>query len=170
MICIAILGVIAAFTIPKMIQTQRNSNYNAIAKEAMATISNAYQTAKLNGTLTPNTRPEDLTQYMNYVATVPWNMVLDYRPNFGGSTFNCLNCIKLHNGAVLAPIQNSFSSPSATCPPNGMVNYVLDPDGYYSGVPDSLILTLTYEGRIGSRAYSCYGTNNTADDPTWFSF
>ncbi len=170
LISLAILGVIATFIIPKIVQNQRNSNYNAIAKEAMATISNAYQAAKLNGTLSPNTLPQDLTQYMNYVAPVPFATVLDYRPNHVLTSFTCANCIKLHNGAVLAPINSSFSAQSATCPPNGLVNYVLDPDGYYSGVPNSLILTLTYEGRIGSRTYSCFGTNNTADDPDWFSF
>lgn len=43
LIALSILGVIATFTIPKVLQSQQNGKYNTMAKEAIATISQAYQ-------------------------------------------------------------------------------------------------------------------------------
>lgn len=40
LIALAILGVIAAFSIPKVLSAQQNQTYNAIAKEAAATYQN----------------------------------------------------------------------------------------------------------------------------------
>ncbi|MBL8031855.1 MAG: prepilin-type N-terminal cleavage/methylation domain-containing protein [Candidatus Doudnabacteria bacterium] len=38
LIALVILGVIATFTIPKVLYANQNTKYNAIAKEAMGTI------------------------------------------------------------------------------------------------------------------------------------
>ena len=48
LIALAILGVIATFTIPKILDSGSNSQWNAIGKEAAAMVSGAYQSYKLD--------------------------------------------------------------------------------------------------------------------------
>lgn len=43
MIALAILGVITTFTIPKVLNSQQNGKFKAIAKEDMSMVSAAYQ-------------------------------------------------------------------------------------------------------------------------------
>lgn len=43
LISLAILGVIATFTIPKIIKAQQDAKFNAIAKEAATMVTGAYQ-------------------------------------------------------------------------------------------------------------------------------
>ncbi len=176
LMCIAILGIIATFTIPKLLQTQQDGRNRSVAKEAMATISQAYETAKLNGTLTNTMNGWSLTPYMNYAAILPGGTTLDERPNFLGPSFNCgaNSCLRLHNGAVLTPYNSSSfaatASGGACVASGGYTDFTLDPDGQYSGTVDSLRIVLSYDGRVGTRAYSCMGTNNSVDDPSWFQF
>ena len=47
LIALAILGVIATFTIPKILDSGTDSKRNAIAKEIAATVSGAYQNYKI---------------------------------------------------------------------------------------------------------------------------
>ena len=174
LIALSILGVIAAFTIPKVLQSQQDERKRAITKEVMATLSQALQAARLDGTLTNTMTASSLTPYMNYTAVLAAGTTFDERPNYLGPTFTCAasSCIRLHNGAVLTPMNGStFISNATTCATNGYVDYTLDADGTYTGTADSIRLRLTYEGRAGTRAYtSCAGTGNSADDPSWFSF
>lgn len=101
LISLAILGVITTFTIPKILGSSQNQQYSAAAREAIATISGAYQQHQLNGLLTTSTKPSDLTQYMNFVA-VDTASQLD---SHSGGTKTCDNttstCIKLQNGGTL---------------------------------------------------------------------
>src|SRR5687768_5229337 len=100
LIALAILGVIATFTIPKVLQSQSDGKYKAVAKEAAATISAAYDAYKLKTTPTAATRSDDLTPFMNYVKvdSTTWS---DDVP--GAGAWQCGgNCLLLHNGAILA--------------------------------------------------------------------
>lgn len=67
LISLAILGVIATFTIPKILSSQQNGQYNAEAKEVASMISGAYQAYSLNNTVSGSTTLGALTPYMNYV-------------------------------------------------------------------------------------------------------
>lgn len=67
LIVLAILGVIATFTIPKILVAQQNQQYNAIAKETAGSIAAAFSTMQLNGLVTTSTKPSDFTPYLNYV-------------------------------------------------------------------------------------------------------
>ena len=49
LIALLILGEISTFTIPKIIYSQQNQKYNAIAKESAAMISAAYQQYQYSG-------------------------------------------------------------------------------------------------------------------------
>lgn len=68
LIALAILGVIATFTIPKILATQTNGKYNAMAKEAAGMVSDAYRLYKASNTVSASTKPSDLTPYLNYVC------------------------------------------------------------------------------------------------------
>ena len=61
LIALAILGVIATFTIPKILTSQANSQRNAIAKEVMSMISGAHQQLKSNNALSTSTTMGALT-------------------------------------------------------------------------------------------------------------
>lgn len=69
LISLAILGVIATFVIPKILIAQTNSKYNAIAKESAAMVSGAYQQYQSQNSVTSGVGIEDMTQFMNYIAT-----------------------------------------------------------------------------------------------------
>src|SRR5690349_7432884 len=66
LISLAILGVIATFTIPKILQAQQNQQYNAVAKEAAGTITQAYQAYKLAGGDSATMNAEAISTYFNY--------------------------------------------------------------------------------------------------------
>jgi prepilin-type N-terminal cleavage/methylation domain-containing protein len=143
LISLAILGVIATFTIPKILTSQQNAQYNALSKETIAMVAAAYQQAQLAGTVTTATKLQDLTSYMNYVA-LDTASTIDGFP--GGVTPTCSNtskCLKLHNGALLYLDGNSFAD-------NGgqVVFAVIDPDGRSTGVQDSQGMLLYYTGRV----------------------
>ena len=52
LIALAILGVIATFAIPKVLNSQQDGKLNAIGKETAAALSEAYQVYRLNSTVT----------------------------------------------------------------------------------------------------------------------
>ena len=106
LIALAILGVIATFTIPKVITAQQNRQANSIAKEAASMIAAAYQQALLSGTWTTNTASSALSQYMNYVSVLPSGSSIDRDPGNGGT--GCVSngvCLKLHNGGQIILIK-----------------------------------------------------------------
>jgi prepilin-type N-terminal cleavage/methylation domain-containing protein len=180
LIALAILGVIATFTIPKIIVGQQNSSYNAIAKEAAATISAAYQQAKLAGTVSTSTKASDLTPYMNYIKYDTSGTILD---NYQTATFSTCNtfspCVKLHSGGTLVLYDAaSFSGSNTT----NAIWFVFDPDSVYSGTTNgpgkAVDFALYYDGRLSSLArisantVSADGTRNpnASYDPSWFNW
>ena len=67
LIALAILGVIATFTIPKILDSGSNSKWNAVTLEAVSMVSQAYQLYKMENTPTATTGLRDFTTYLNYV-------------------------------------------------------------------------------------------------------
>lgn len=98
LIALAILGVIATFTIPKVLASQTSAKYKAIGKEAAAMVSQALEVYKSEHTVDQNTRFGDLTQYMNYVDTTS---IVDYVPTETTRDCSIHECLKLHSGAIL---------------------------------------------------------------------
>lgn len=161
LISLAILGVIATFTIPKILTSQQNAQYNALSKETIATVAAAYQQAQLAGTVTTAAKLQDLTPYMNYVALDTASTV-DGFPS-GVATLTCSNtskCLKLHNGALLYFDGNSFADNGGN-----VVFAVIDPDGRSTGVQDSQGMLLYYTGRVIT-----YGDIlGSSFAPTWYT-
>lgn len=70
LIALAILGVIATFTIPKILGTQQDGRNNAIAKEIAGTMATALESLRLSGELDQNTNIAHLTPYLNYAKII----------------------------------------------------------------------------------------------------
>ncbi len=184
LISLAILGVIATFTIPKILSTQQNQKFNAVAKETAAMISGAYQAYQLSGASTTVMRTQDLTAYFNY-ASIDTTSQVDDVP--GGTSFNCnggFPCYRLHNGGVLYYWTDNFCNGTPTA-----IAYGFDPDGVYSGTTNGTGKAVRFflynngglrtEGTLLSNTvWNNTGTSNCnynrsaipASDPSWFSW
>lgn len=184
LIALSILGVIATFTIPKVLQSQRNQAWNSEAKEAMATISAAYQAYQLNKGANANTAPENVATYFNYVKVATSNAQGTFDGPPGDGTYGCGTgiCYYLHNGSLIYS-SSGWESFGGTNPTN-FVSYFYDPDGKVTGADmtnGSLALTLYYNGKVNLNANqkgtdqsfvggSLVGGNPWAPTPNWFSW
>lgn len=159
LIAIAILGIIAVFTIPKVLNSSQNEEWNSTAKEVAGAISSAFSTYQLENTVTSNTSPKDLTQYFNYVS-IDTSSIIDNIPVVGG-TRSCSDskpCLKMHNGGIVQFNDTDFSS-------TGFVRIWFDPDGINSGNEDTVNFILYPSGRLTTAAVI-----NPLMDPAWFSW
>jgi prepilin-type N-terminal cleavage/methylation domain-containing protein len=184
LIALGILGMIATFTIPKVLQAQQNSKFNATAKEAASMIAGAFSAYQSGSSIAGSTGPKDLTPFMNYVAVVnDGSLVIDDYPT--KNSFACSGhfvCLVLHNGAILEYGDNmTFGGTAST----NAIFFYLDPDGKYSNSTStpgkSLVLFMYPNGRITSYAGILSNTYtdfqgglpnnpNAAFEPDWFSW
>lgn len=175
LIALAILGVIATFTIPKVLSSQQDSKNSAIAQEAAGMIAGAFDAYKQTHTVTNSTSTKDLTPYLNY-ALIQTSGLVD--KNQTEDTFDCAaaTCLKMHNGSVFYLFDINFAGTSST----NTILFYLDPDGVGQSTTDgpgkSVVFFLYPNGRIstyGSIApgsTSSWGAHNTCPgcDPPWF--
>ena len=168
LITLAIVSLIATFTIPKIITSQASSQKNATAKEVAGMISAAYQQLQQTNTVSSATNASDLTPYMNYVSVTTTGSV-DLPPT-QGAIWSCSSlqpCLILHNGGKLLSQNNPFGSTTQ----GARLLFLFDPDTvwYSSGAPDdssrSVQFLLYYNGKISSRASISPG-----NDPSWFNW
>jgi prepilin-type N-terminal cleavage/methylation domain-containing protein len=179
LIALAILGVIATFTIPKVLQSQADGKYNAIAKEAAGFVYAAYGQATLQG-FNQNLQTRQLTPYLNYVK-FDTTSVID--SHYGSGTRPCDNnqpCILLHNGARVQLTQNYFNGTANT----NAIWFRVDPDGKETVTgsttsPGKSVNFFIYaNGRLTTGGGCLTGTTYDAgvvpcgsgDDPPWFSW
>lgn len=148
LIALVILGEIANFTIPKLLNSQQNARKATAAKEFVGTVSAAYQAYQQAGNVPDaNTSLASLTPYMNYVKIVSDNSKIDGDSANGTGGFTCSNgnpCIALHSGARAYLSGYAFGGTGST---NGFV-YLFDPNGTYDTTTDSCWYGLYYNGRI----------------------
>lgn len=180
LISLAILGVIATFTIPKVLNAQQEGQSNAIAKETAAALANAFDAYRLNNSLTPTTNGGAITPFLNYVAMDSMS-VIDNHPT--QSSINCssgLPCMVLHNGAIIKPSSRQFGGLETT----NAIFFYMDVDAQYSGsTADSpgkgIVFFLYPNGLLRTRATvlpnttDSTATNYNPDpnyDPGWFSW
>ncbi len=177
LIALAILGVIATFSIPKLLQAQANQQKMALAKEVAGSLSEALLLYKSRVGITPGvSNAADLFQYMNYLR-LDTTSAVDAYPLFGGP-FNCdvsNPCIRLFNGGLLRVSDPSWSGTAAT----SAISFIFDPDGAVTGANDSVNLSLYADGTVRSRRYlkgsTEYATGvfrgpDSNGDPVWFSW
>lgn len=155
MAVLALLAVIAMFTIPKILNTSTTNTWTAQAKEEFSMISQAYLQYKFeNGMEVSNAAANystNLTNVFNYVA-VDSTTVIDHVP--GQTSVACSLttahiCLKMHSGGMLLiPLYNHFGVADA----NHYVYFLYDPDGRYSGSATgkgkSITVDLHYDGGL----------------------
>ena len=190
LIALALLGIIAAFTIPKILQNSGNNAYNSQAKEYMGMLSTAYVSDLLNNKLTSTTT---LTQFIDAHLNVTrdTSSLTDVAASIGSTVpvGNCAQpprwCYRLSNGAIMtAAIDEKYNNTD----PSAAWGVVIDLDGKPSGAVSSpgdvfiFFLMLKdghlYTGGTLPVALNQYYVDNTSNivspgiykDPTWFSF
>lgn len=180
LIALVILGLIATFTIPKVLQSQQESRFKAVGKEVASMLSGAYQAYQQQNTASAATSINNLTPFMNYVRVATNGLTLDDNPTQASCTCTAaIPCLVLHNGGVARYTNGeTFNNTAAT----NALGFEVDPDGVYSGTTNGqgkmLSLFLYFNGRI-----STYGTispnacssggcvsTNASRDPSWFAW
>jgi prepilin-type N-terminal cleavage/methylation domain-containing protein len=177
LIALAILSVIATFTIPKIISNQQDGRNNAIVKETAATMVAAFQQHQQLGLLTTSMNASALFPYINYLK-IDTTSLLDGLQTQGSVTCTSRPCIALPNGAIIYPGVGVFSGTNTT----NAIHFYIDPDGQYSGTTNgpgkSVGMFLYYNGRITTYGTADVGTlyaggtivATPAYDPPWFSW
>lgn len=176
LIALSILGVIATFTIPKVLQGQQNGQYKAMAKEVAGMVSEAYSTYRLKNSSGAGTGMKDLTPFMNYVSVNTTSQFYDDRPNGWGSVWcGTYQCLKLHNGSVLG-YDPGMSFGGITT--NNAVWFAFDPDASKTVTGSGVGFWLYYDGKIRTFSTMLPATLTStvpywpdpAGDPTWFDW
>lgn len=142
LIALAILGVIATFTIPKVLNSATNSKDTAKFKEAMSAISGAHSVARSENSLDATTRPFDLMSYINYVGRENSSSQFVSDDLTSGGNCGSLNCFRLHSGGLLSASTGSFAGTGAT----NAIYFGYNPDG--NDATNGTIIFLFYNGRI----------------------
>lgn len=183
LIALALLGAIAAFTIPKIMVSQNNARFNSIAKETMATISEAYVLLKQskNYEIPTTTIGADLFPFMNTLG--PVSVSIDSVP-VDSTIYDCSSaeyvCHRLSNGSVLLahsasgiPLY-SFGGTST----GHAINFLLDPDGRQTNKQDSIAIWIFYNGKVTTASHlpptgalrSSGAPQFPYNDPAWFQW
>lgn len=134
LVALVILGLLAMFTIPKILSSSRNNEYKYRVQVAASMISGAYVRYLADNTVTGSLRPGDLTPYMNYLSYINDSSVsIDNHYGYTGS-FACNSgttpCVKLQNGAVIRFYNGENLGQVA---PNYAIIFQVDPDGTNAG-------------------------------------
>lgn len=189
LITLAIMGVLAACTIPPLFQmpaSSSNNRYSAIAKDTEFMILTAYETYKAQTTQVPSGMQFNaLTPYFNYVSLDTSTSTVITGPTQGQGSYGTLNCgtqfignlicYHLHNGAIIwywDPVY--FGGTNTT----NAIWFNIDPDG--SGPATALQVYLTYPGYIYTVKtipttitmgfiFSTTTQAPTSQDASWFS-
>lgn len=192
LICLAIIGVLATFSIPALFQvpaSSRSSKHNAIAGDVAFMLTSAFEQYRAANPDVSTMRTGNLTPYLNFVSVDTGSSTLvDNIP--GSGSFTCsstIPCYKLHNGGTLY-----FWSADGFCnsgsDPTG-VTYAFDPDGIYSnstadGPSKAIRLWIYSDGTIrtegtlksttrwnSSGGQTCNQTRSAipSNDPLWFT-
>jgi len=179
LICLLILGVIAVFTIPKILSSQQDNRFNAIAKEDASAIAAAYKAYVHNNGASSAISLSSLTTYLNYTA-VDTSSLIDSYP--GQTSLNCSSwaCYRMANGSILAfDAGQTFGATDDLA----ISYFYVDPDGVYSGSTTgnskSVVFFIYYNGRITSQETAAAGSHDVwgtiynpatqvGKDPAWF--
>jgi prepilin-type N-terminal cleavage/methylation domain-containing protein len=180
LIALAILAVIATFTIPKILATQQNQQHIAQAKEVAAMLVGALEQAKAAGVVNINTTPINLIPYMNYLSMVTDGTVMDSVPTGTYQACTASNpCLKMVNGGILWLQNWRFGGTSSLY----TIEMIYDPDASNNttdptdGPLKAVQFTLYYDGFITTRGnmkpntcntFGCTNQPNSSLDPSWF--
>jgi prepilin-type N-terminal cleavage/methylation domain-containing protein len=180
LIALAVLGVIATFTIPKVLGSQTDAKNRAICKEAAAMVTQAYQTWKIDHV--PSATQSTVDDLMPLTNNLGIDTSTTIDSAYSGNPYACsapnAQCYQLHSGAMI--IFNKGIRFGGTNANNGIL-FIVDPDGIASN-NKSVGFALRFNGKLDT--YGTMGTINYADDtwpggssgtagipdPTWFTW
>lgn len=182
LISLAILSVIAVFTIPKIIGASTDSRFNAIAKEDIAALSGSIQNLKATGNMNASTKWSDIVAYLNYITLDSSGSLIDAQ--YSTTTYTCSSartCIRMHNGSVI--MYRTSISFGGTGNLNAMHVHI-DPDGVVTnggttdGPGKAVAVFFYYNGRVADEGNIDVNTQNnsatynpnTGNVPPWFSW
>jgi prepilin-type N-terminal cleavage/methylation domain-containing protein len=179
LIALAILGVIATFTIPKILTATGTSQLKAVAKESASILSGAYQDFATNYSVTSTTGPATtgFLANVNYVAVVTGAGFATAQTGLPVACVTGTNtCLQLHNGAILQYRNaNQFGGTAGT----NYVHFNVDPDGTKSNTAGDIVtfklyangkLTDTTNGTGTTGSGGTAGTDYVATTPSWFTW
>ena len=178
LIALGLMGVLAAFTIPKVLSSMNSNAYNAKAKEVVVMVQTAYSNYQEENVPTATTFADNLTPFMNYVKRVT-NTTIDAVP--GSATINCANawerCYLMKNGSTLRMLADGFGGTETT----NALEFNIDPDSKVTGSQSgqSVGFTLYYDGIVRvcnnrrtptyTQFAGPYGSDPNCQ-PSWFSW
>lgn len=181
LIALAILGVIATFSIPKIIIAQQSAQKLSVAKEVSAAVAGAYQALKNSQGVSANTSFGDLTPYLNYVAI---NTTAQLDDRVGANTmYDCSTgtwtCLQMHGGGILYYNSTTFTAAAS----NYAIGFFYDPDGVRTGIAGdapgkAVLFTVSYNGKLstlntvapGTVLYTGTWNPGSHPDASWFSW
>jgi prepilin-type N-terminal cleavage/methylation domain-containing protein len=181
LISLGILGIIATFTISKILTSSQEGKYDAMAKEAAATIAQAYQEHKRLGLVSANTSPADLFQYINYVRMDTSTQIDSHQGVADAQCDGTSPCVLMHNGGILMAKRTTCDDFGGTSSLH-VVEFLFDPDARYSGSTTgnykAVQFMLYYNGFLTTRGNIKNNTDCGAGawgpfpsyDPPWFSW
>jgi prepilin-type N-terminal cleavage/methylation domain-containing protein len=182
LVSLAVLGLIAAFAIPKILNAVTERTARTAAIEAGSTLGAAlvsfYADKQLLAT-TSETSVDILTK-VNYAREVT-GVTLTAGPGQGvGSTCDgtTIHCVAMHTGTIIAT-KVGDQLKSMTPGRRGTVVYLIDPDG--TGPNDPVQYIFSRDSKLYTKAHaamwaSTYDLGNgddldvLNDDPLWYSF
>lgn len=173
LIALAILGVIATFTIPKVLSSSSSSQNTAIAKEAASIVSGSFAAFDLEGDVSATTTAAQLTPFINYVRVDTSNT------NQSGLAENCVAatpCLMLHNGGTLQYVAagnfNADANGSITSGTDAIL-FNVDPDSD-SASAGPVTFVLFSNGRLSTGQHAgtysaTAGLTAVTTDPTYIA-
>ena len=178
LVTLTILGIIFVWTIPKVLNSTDNAKRNAMAKETIGAISNAFQIVQLNRDLQATTRMDDLRPYLNYVS-MDTSGTIDGPVGQGTYTCNAtFPCFNLHNGSRIYYNACQFAALDST----HAIGFILDTDNVSTaattGQTKSVFIYLFGDGRMVDWANTpsnftyctLSATPAPSSTPTWFKW
>lgn len=150
LLALLILGAIATFTIPKVLNSTSSSQNGAISMEAMATMSEAFQLYAMENDITNGIGMHDinLATRLNFVedrTTTVDNAVVDF--NCGTGYY----CYALHNGGIIQIGGHEYGT-------GDYITANFDPDGDGGEEPFTLIFYRNGRVTTGENATGTSGT------------
>jgi prepilin-type N-terminal cleavage/methylation domain-containing protein len=126
LIALVILGVIATFTIPKVVQNQRDQRYNAVVKEAASAVVQAYGLYQKDNGFSTSVTMDDFIPYLGYVKHNPPFRVDGVWGNLDIHCGGTSGCLLLSSGAT---IQWTFGENFSGTGTTNAIRFVVDPNG-----------------------------------------
>jgi prepilin-type N-terminal cleavage/methylation domain-containing protein len=168
LIALTILGVIATFTIPKVLNSSATGSNKAVAKEVAAMISEAFTARVLSTPVAAANGPATFTTNMNFVRVDTDDALTNSVSETALTCSTAEPCMILHNGAYLQyDAAQTFTGTAST----NFIEFNVDPDGVGTSAGTAKFV-LYANGRLTTRGNASLTAVLAADpttDPTWIA-